>query len=316
MTRSPGDDALAPQRACRARHLVAERVVGVALHRARHRTVVDQRELLAAPALDVQVERVEAGVEPATREPAVEGRARVVEDLVPAPLPVDVLGGRGPEPLGIPHGPLVDLLVDAGHRLTPLSAAPRSQRARAAAGSPADPERDRRPTMAMPARLASCGTRYAAGPEAVDPERLDGEPSDRVQADIPEEQRARPVMPARAEPPDERREDRQVPQRLVEKGRVEELRAPVLERPVRRRDVEPPGQIRRPPEGLLVEEVSPAPDGLGEGEGRARRCPGSGAPGGSATRRAPTAIEHPTMRPPWMASPPSHTAGILAQFRP
>src|SRR5439155_18582441 len=81
--------------------------------------VVDQRELLAPAPLDMQVERVEAGVEPAAREPAVERLARVIEDRVPAPLPVDVLGRGRPEAFGIPHGPLIDLLVDARHHLDP-----------------------------------------------------------------------------------------------------------------------------------------------------------------------------------------------------
>src|SRR6266850_270434 len=66
-----------------------------------------------APAIDVQVERVVAGVELAAAEPAIEGPARVVEDSVPAPVPVDVLRGRGPEAVGVPHRPRVCLVVDA-----------------------------------------------------------------------------------------------------------------------------------------------------------------------------------------------------------
>src|SRR5262249_23677307 len=44
----------------------------------------------------------------------------------------------------------------------------------------------------------------------------------------------------------------------------------ILDGPVRRRDEEAPGQVRRGAERLLVEEVAPAPDGLTEGEARRR----------------------------------------------
>jgi hypothetical protein len=68
-------DALPPQRARRACHLVAKGVEGIAAHGSRHGTVVDQGELLAAAPLDMDVEGVKAGVETAAHEPSVVGRA-------------------------------------------------------------------------------------------------------------------------------------------------------------------------------------------------------------------------------------------------
>src|SRR5206468_3979971 len=52
--------------------------------------------------------------------------------------------------------------------------------------------------------------------------------------------------------------------RLVEEGRMEVLELGVAERAVLGRDVELPRQIGRPPEGLFVEEIAPAADGLSE----------------------------------------------------
>ena len=58
-------DALRGERAGEARHRVAQLAVGERRRRLRDRRVVDQRELVAAAAVDVPVERVVAGVEPA-----------------------------------------------------------------------------------------------------------------------------------------------------------------------------------------------------------------------------------------------------------
>ena len=57
-----------------------------------------------------------------------------------------------------------------------------------------------------------------------------------------------------------------VPERLVEEGRVERGRVGELRRPVLRRDVYCPRQIRGPSEKLLVEVVAPAAYGLAEDE--------------------------------------------------
>src|SRR3989442_356507 len=101
-------------------------------------------------------------------------------------------------------------------------------------------------------------------PEAVETERLDREASDRVEPDIGEEERARMLAQPRPQPGDQHHEDGEVPHRLIEKRRVEVLELAEPGRPVRGRDVELPGQVRRPPEGLLVEEVAPTSDGLAD----------------------------------------------------
>src|SRR5437879_1886756 len=62
-----------------------------------------------------------------------------------------------------------------------------------------------------------------AEPEAVQPQGLDGETADRVETDVREEQSARPMPEPRAQNSDEQQEDREVPDRLVEEGRVEVL---------------------------------------------------------------------------------------------
>src|SRR5204862_6602823 len=77
---------------------------------------VDQRALLAAHAIDVRVEGVVAGVEPSAHEPAIKGRTRVVEDAIPAAVPVDVLRRQGPETGRVSHVPAVELVVHALHR--------------------------------------------------------------------------------------------------------------------------------------------------------------------------------------------------------
>src|SRR5438034_9417611 len=88
--------------------------------------------------------------------------------------------------------------------------------------------------------------RHAVGaePEAVEPERLDGEATDRVEADVAEEERAGAAGEARAEPGDEKPEHEEVPDRRVEEGQVQALVPAVAELAVRRRDVELPRQVR------------------------------------------------------------------------
>ena len=113
----PALDALPPQRAGEAGHLVPQLAVGDLAHLAGEGTVPDDRGLLAAALLRMQVDRVVAGVQLATAEPAVEGCVRLVEDLVPAPRPVDALGDLAPEALGVLQRSAVLLLV-TGHRET------------------------------------------------------------------------------------------------------------------------------------------------------------------------------------------------------
>ena len=120
----------------KARDLVAQLGVRVGAHGAGDGAVVDEGALLAPPAVDVEVERVVAGVEPPAHEPPVEGRPRIVEHPVPPPFPVERLGRARPEPLRVLPRPLVDLIVCAAHAIllpggtSALSAAPdRSGRA-------------------------------------------------------------------------------------------------------------------------------------------------------------------------------------------
>ena len=91
---------------------LAERV---GLDRLRDRAVVDQRRLFRAAVLDVPIEGVVAGVDLAADEPPVEGLVRVVEDLVPLLVPVDLLRGLGPKPLGVVGRARASLLVSAHH---------------------------------------------------------------------------------------------------------------------------------------------------------------------------------------------------------
>src|SRR4030095_4283726 len=100
------------------RDLVAQLRVGERLHGARYGAVVDECGLLAPAAIHVEVEAVVAGIERPADEPAVEGRARVVEDPVPALFPVDRLCCGGPEAVAVAEGSRVNLLVHrpARHR--------------------------------------------------------------------------------------------------------------------------------------------------------------------------------------------------------
>src|SRR3989449_265186 len=111
--------------------------------------------------------------------------------------------------------------------------------------------------------------RHAVGaePEAVEPKRFDREAANRVEADVGKEERARAAGESRAEHADEEPEHHEVPERLVQEGRVEILVLAEAERAVWGRDVELPRQVRRLPERLLVEEVPPAADRLSERDG-------------------------------------------------
>src|SRR5262252_9388096 len=133
----------------------------------------------------------------------------------------------------------------------------------------ADRDQDARETREL-------GDAEGPQPEAVEPQGLDGESPDRIETDIPEGEPSRPVAPARPEPGHEYDEHAEVPQRFVEKRRMEALHAFVLERPPSGRDEEAPRQIGRPPECFLVEEVPPPPDGLRQrdtGRGDVERAP-------------------------------------------
>src|SRR5882724_1097214 len=144
-------------------------------------------------------------------------------------------------------------------RKSPSSRSARGRRRGAAARPGHSGHRDEHADDARELRHAD-----GAEPEAVEPERLDGEAADRVEAHVREEERPRARAEPRAQPPDEQQKDREVPQRLVEEGRVEVLVLGVAERTVLGRDVELPRQIGRTAEGFIVEEVAPPADRLAE----------------------------------------------------
>ena len=98
------------------RRPVAHLAIGEMLDRAGDRAVPDQRDPLAASRRDMAVERVPAGVEARAGKPAVKRRIAVVEHPVPAPLPIDRLGGLGPEFLGLFQRAAIGLGI-ARHRV-------------------------------------------------------------------------------------------------------------------------------------------------------------------------------------------------------
>ena len=77
--------------------------------------VVDQRRLIGAATVDMAVDRVEARVHEAAREPAVHRRPRIVQHALPGLEPVDQLGCLGPECLRVLERPAVALVVPAHH---------------------------------------------------------------------------------------------------------------------------------------------------------------------------------------------------------
>jgi hypothetical protein len=94
-------DAQSCERPRAPRDLIPQRAEGVGLDRVGDRAVVDQRQLFPAPVFDVPVDGVVAGVDLAAGEPPVERLVRIVEDLVPLLVPVDLFPGLGPKPLGV-----------------------------------------------------------------------------------------------------------------------------------------------------------------------------------------------------------------------
>ena len=104
-----------------ARGRIPELGVGEAHLAAGHRAVVDDGRLLAAARLDVQVDRVVAGVDLGTREPPIERRSAIVEHPIPAAVPRDGLGRIAPEPFGVAEGTLEYGVESAAHGRSPRS---------------------------------------------------------------------------------------------------------------------------------------------------------------------------------------------------
>ena len=113
-------DPVADQRPGEAGDQILKLAVGDRPRAACHRTVVDDRGLGAAPRRDMPVYGIEAGVEPAAPEPAVERRTRIVEHPFPGAIPVQRRCSLTPERGRIGKAPLVDGAIDAhGHATSP-----------------------------------------------------------------------------------------------------------------------------------------------------------------------------------------------------
>ena len=74
---------------------------------------VNQRHLAGAPAGNMAIERVVAGVDDAARKPAAIGARRGIENLLRRLNPVDLARGLGPEALGVGERARVDLVIAA-----------------------------------------------------------------------------------------------------------------------------------------------------------------------------------------------------------
>ena len=110
-------DAFLRQCAGEPGHLVEELPIRVAPYNARHRAVVDQRRLLAAPVAHMAIERVEAGVELPTREPRRAWRRRRVENRIGRAIPIDRRARGSPELLWVLSPLPVCVIVTAHQRL-------------------------------------------------------------------------------------------------------------------------------------------------------------------------------------------------------
>src|SRR5690242_8928554 len=100
----------------------------------------------------------------------------------------------------------------------------------------------------------------------IDAEEFLEDPKPRVAGHVKREQPRGPDPPMVAEP-DEEAGEAEVPDQLVEESRLEGAEGHVTGRPVRGRDLESPGQARRPAEEFLVEVVADSADRLGNEKG-------------------------------------------------
>ena len=116
-------DAEVAQHGAEQLHFRQQAAVGEGLLGVGDGGIVDQRRLLAAPAFDVAVERVVAGVAGGAGEPAAVDAGVRVEDLLGLLVPVDLRRGLGPEHLRTALPMRVDVVVAARasvHCLLPL----------------------------------------------------------------------------------------------------------------------------------------------------------------------------------------------------
>jgi hypothetical protein len=95
------------------RNLVKKFPVSKLLDGIRYRTIVYKGCLVAAASLDMPVKGIVAGVQLSAGKPAVKGLVRIVQDLVPLPVPVDRLCCLPPECFRILNALPEDLVVPA-----------------------------------------------------------------------------------------------------------------------------------------------------------------------------------------------------------
>jgi hypothetical protein len=74
---------------------------------------MDQRDLVGAAAFDMAVERVVAGIDDTTAEPATVDALRGIEDLFRRLDPVDFLGRLGPKALRVGQRARLNLVIEA-----------------------------------------------------------------------------------------------------------------------------------------------------------------------------------------------------------
>ena len=105
--------ALVAQHGRQGLHLRLEFGIGELLQGSGDRAVIDERNLIGAPARDMAVNRIMAGVALGAGKPAAIGAGFGIEDLVPRLEPVDFAGRAGPEALRVLFPALVDVVISA-----------------------------------------------------------------------------------------------------------------------------------------------------------------------------------------------------------
>ena len=108
-------DAVVAQHGGKRHHLVAQFAIGEAPDFSEDRAVVDQGDLIGAPALDMAVEAVVGRVALGTAEPASVDALGGIEHRVPTLEPVNVFGGCRPECLRVALPVVVNRVIPRCH---------------------------------------------------------------------------------------------------------------------------------------------------------------------------------------------------------
>src|SRR5262249_44636830 len=116
-------DAEVTQDGAQNLHLGPQPVIGDDALGAGERRVVDQRRLRGAPALDMAIDRVPAGVDDAVRQPAAIDAGLRVEDSLRGLVPVDLARGLAPEGLRVTLPAGIDVVIAAGADIHGVSSA-------------------------------------------------------------------------------------------------------------------------------------------------------------------------------------------------